>query len=349
MGVRSFALWYTDKNKGEKKPVIKKEAEVHINLWNNSLTGKDKISYIDLGIFLKDIKDIEYIKFFIPAKKDQITIEDLIERIKDSKGQLLNAIFNEDYETIYGGQAKKTLVKCSKKGEQIINMKFSPSLEAEMSIFYKKQGKSNDRQDFYLYELSSETQIDKIELDGGTIVRLNLNEINIEDGLTSYYFRIRCKINGKVEFIKDQVKDVSFFNSFFTKIEIIDFRLNDIRSCKKNIKEKYENQRNFNIKKVHYLVLRNAQDEVIYFGDLKSRILEVDLWKDYFKNDFQKQDVIAYHIKQINKKNDENKKSFTNLIRFKYENTNWTRLIFSALIIIFINFISSGIYDFFKK
>lgn len=317
MGVRSFALWYIEKENIEQNTPV--EAEVHINLWNNSKIGKEKLSYVDLGIFINNIENIDTIKFFIPAKKEEIEIYDLIERISKSKEQLLNAIFNEDYSSVHGVQAKKTLVECPQDTE------------------------NKKRENFYLYELDNSNQIKKDELDGGTIVKIDIKGIKVENNNKSHYFRIRCKIKGEVEFIKDQVNDVSFFNSFFTKVEIIDFRLNDIRSCKKNIKEKYENQKNFNITKVHYLVLRNAQDEVIYFGQIGSRILEVDLWKEYFKEDFNKnQDVIAYHIKQTSGK------SFTNLIRFKYENTNKERLVYSALIVIGLGIISAIIYDFLK-
>lgn len=329
MGVRSFALWYIEKENKIAEKGADKEIEVHINLWNNSKFGIEKVSYVDLGIFIDDITNIDTIKFFVPVKKENIEIYDLVERIVKAKEQLLNAIFNEDYSSVHGIQAKKTLIKNDEN----------------------RNSENNQRNNFYLYELDNNNQIKKSELDGGTIVKLDIKDIKIDpsDPVKSYYFRIRCKISGNVEFIKDQIKDISIFNSFFTQVEIIDFRLNDIRSCKKNIKEKYENQKKFKIKKLHYLVLRNAKDEVIYFGDIRSRILEVDLWKEYFKNDFENQDVIAYHVHPKEKPIE----SFTNLMRFKYENTNMFKILISTIVLIilsiFSSIVSSKLYEVLKS
>lgn len=81
----------------------------------------------------------------------------------------------------------------------------------------------------------------------------------------------------------------------------------------------------FNINKIHYLLLRNFNDDFIYYdGDVSSRMLESDLWKDYIEE--TEEDLMAYHIKR--KRSEEERKnniyieSFTNLSRFRYQKNN---------------------------
>lgn len=309
--VKSFAIWYNEKTGSRAESI---DLAFHLNLLS---IKKTKINYLDVGLLIDGLDNIESIKLFVPVHKDNLHVEDLIGKIAKKNDKLLNAIFNEDFAITYGGRAKKTLINTAN---------------------------ANGRGDFYLYELSSE-QIILREIEGGTIVEINLENVSIEK-IKDYYFRFRLKITGQVEFIKDHIDDLGVFDSAFNNVEIIDFRLNDIRSLDNNIKENFENGKKFNLKKIHYLILREAQDEVIYFGEMKSRILESELWGPYFSGSINcKQDIIAYHIKKLGN----NIESFTNLIRFKYKKTKPKKLVTYFIYIVAVgvvtNFISNYLWN----
>ncbi|CEO12030.1 Uncharacterised protein [[Clostridium] sordellii] len=122
--------------------------------------------------------------------------------------------------------------------------------------------------------------------------------------------------------IHDKIEGISVFSDQFTNTEIIDFRLNDIRSCHEEIREEFNKGYKFNILAVHYLVLRDANDIIIHCEDkISSRMLEKNLWGDYIKG--ADNDIIAYHIKKKKiKDTDEYIQDFSSLIRFQYKKTN---------------------------
>ena len=159
--------------------------------------------------------------------------------------------------------------------------------------------------------------------------------INVFDikpkNIFKYYFRIRIETNhNDVELINDEIKGISIFSNQFTNTEVIDFRLNDIRSCSEELREQFAKGNKFKILAIHYLILRNADDIIIHYGEpISSRMLENYLWKDYI--DGTNKNIIAYHIKsKAKKQKDDNGKiitkyieDFSDLTRFQYQKENW--------------------------
>lgn len=77
--------------------------------------------------------------------------------------------------------------------------------------------------------------------------------------------------------------------------------------------------------------MRNSNDEFLYLdGNVNSRVLEKELWSNYIEN--IPEDVIAYHIKEVPKVERDKIKSFSKLVRFKYDKTSWIRIIIIILI-----------------
>ena len=96
--------------------------------------------------------------------------------------------------------------------------------------------------------------------------------------------------------------------------EIIDFRINDLRSCPENLREEFLRTPRFVMNKIHYLIMRNSTDEFVTIGDneVNGRLLEKEIWKDYIE--IEETDMIAYHIKATK----DPIYTFLNLSRFKY-------------------------------
>ncbi|MGG3510225.1 hypothetical protein ABES58_32735 [Paenibacillus lautus] len=267
--MRSFALWYSiqDSNLDPNK-----EATVHINLWDQNL--KNKTYCFDFGLLIEDVTKIDKVFLYAPFKIDSTQITDLGSVI--SNNQLVNAIFNEDFTTTEG-QPKRLIVNGVK-----------------------------NKPDFVIYSLDKEDQLilrkcKSRSVTPGTIIELDIKGIKL-DVITRYYFRFRLKVNkNDIKLINDEIQGVSFLNDHFTNTEIIDFRLNDIRSCSEELREQFQKGYKFNFLAVHYLILRNANDVIIQYGkDINSRMLENDLWKDYIEGvDYN---IIAYHMKSKAKK-----------------------------------------------
>ncbi|WP_145413875.1 hypothetical protein [Paenibacillus xylanexedens] len=295
LDLRSFALWYSlqDPNLDPNK-----EATVHINLWDQN--QKNKAYCFDFGLLIEDVTKIDKVFLYAPFKIERNQITDLGNVI--SNNQLVNAIFNEDFTTTEG-QPKRLIVNGVK-----------------------------NKPDFIIYSLDKEEQITlrkckSRSVTPGTIIELDIKGIKL-DVITRYYFRLRLKVNkNDIKLINDEIQGLSFLNDHFTNTEIIDFRLNDIRSCSEELREQFQKGCKFNFLAIHYLILRNANDVIIQYGkDINSRMLENDLWKDYIEGvDFN---IIAYHMKSkamkvIDPNTGESIKKyvedFSDLSRFQYK------------------------------
>jgi len=311
--MRSFALWYSINNECSSK---NKEVKVHVNLWNKGKNNKKEYCF-DFGLLVDDISEIENIYLYCPFNLVKSQIEDLGSVISDNK--LINAIFNENFTTT-DGEPKRLIVN-------------SPL----------------NKPRFIIYSLEVERQVDlrTCKRDSeipGTIVVIKVNDIKY-DALLKYYFRIRITVpNDDIHLINDQIKGVSIFNSHFTNTEVIDFRLNDIRSCSEELREQFNKGEGFKITAVHYLILRNANDVIIHHGkEMTSRMLEDDLWSKYIKDlDY---DIIAYHLKSKAKLDNAGNvetyvEDFSALTRFQYE--KGTRKILAMYIVGIILFGSIG-------
>lgn len=304
--MRSFALWCSNKN-GKLNP--NKKAEVHINLWNKE--DHDRKNYcFDFGFLIEDIDSIENLYLYVPFKVKKNDISDLGGIISNNK--LSNAIFNENFTTT-DGEPKRLIVNGDKEKSKFIIY----SLEVESQIDIKQCARSGN------------TSVP------GTILKIKVGEISVKpEEILKYYFRIRIKINSAdIELINDEIKGVSIFSNQFTNTEVIDFRLNDVRSCSEELREQFDKGQKLEIVAVHYLILRSANDEIIHYGkEINSRMLERDLWSDYI--DGTSHNIIAYHIKSKAKKVYDSKKDlceyeeyiddFCDLTRFQYQkDTRW--------------------------
>lgn len=307
--MRSFALWYS---KTEQMPEdSKKELTVHINLWNKD---NKNVYCFDFGLMVEDISNIDGIHLYCPFKVTKEQIKDLGSTISEHK--LVNAIFNENYTTT-SGEPKRLLINAPK------NPFYIYSLEIENQLQLMSFGDNS---------LNPEEKV-------GTIIKIDFKDI-ITNHITKYYFRLRIEAEkSNLDFIDDDIKGISVFSNTFTNTEIIDFRLNDTRSFREELKERFYDGDKFSIKGVHYLILRDANDSIIHYGEnISSRILEKYLWNDYIVG--VNRNIIAYHIKKKSKIND-NKEliyidDFSNLSRFQYQKNTWTVIAVYIIVIVLL-------------
>lgn len=304
--MKSLVFWYETKpNSNVKKRSTSKdvfehktaELQLHLNHWklkvNKSSNTKANEYLLDLGIRIKDGKEVEKVCFFLPEEISDLSqvIDDLGIRLKDDK--ILTAVFNESYsyDTVHG---EKYFV--AKDGrEPVLNI-------YTLDI---------------LSDLSSEIKF------GGTVIKLPFKHFNEVDT----YYRLRLKTKFVKNFSSIYKPKVSFIESAFSSIELIDLRINDTRDINLSLLENIRNTGKwFKISLIHLFVMRNLTDEYI-LSDIRLnsiRQLEEGIWLDYIgDSNYKYEKSIAYHLKaKASIENNVNVKfieDYNALIKFRFE------------------------------
>ena len=323
--MRSFLLEYKKRDSSSEDT----EIDIHVNLWgvNAQRSENAPVMVFDFGFMVKNIKSVSRIIMYCPFHIG--SVEDLGGRLFQ-KTDLIEAIFNEDCEV--SSRIHPNRIKITKKGDS-----------------FKSSGANNT--EFMLYKLneslisfSDQNEYGRIEINVENILSENEGNLLNINRVSTYYFRIRIfpKTNEPIYILKRENESINLLqDSSLRTTEIVDFRINDFRSITEDIKEEVFRLNTFDIKSIHYLIMRSSTDEFISSSDkYKSRLLEREVWKDYIKlND---SDVIAYHFKEV--KVSDYISSFTNLSRFKYPLNTKRRICYYILAIVLISLLSNVLY-----
>ena len=320
--MRGFAIWYDEKEKtsSSSKPII----DIHVNLWDEYICGGErKKVYIDFGFMIKnptDDKPIEQINLYCPFTVQQEKVKDLGKEVYDHD-ELVNAIFNENYKLIKG-----------------------------IARYLCVDARNKSRKNFIIYQLKEENFSFKQIANHGTLVSLKISNVfpdNSHDSFKDlenyqqYYFRFRiCADVNDLRFISQEPKNLSLFQDAFIETQLIDFRLNNLRSCNAEIKDSFAKGKHFKINAVHYLILRKASDELSYHDSTKlsSRLMENELWSRYI-NGLNK-NVVAYHFKEISSE-EKTLEEFVILTRFEYKRNKWFLVVKYTLLVVLLGAFSS--------
>lgn len=328
--MKSFAVWY--KAKESKDTDFDICADVHVNLFENS---RDEW-FIDFGLKISDIEFVDkvylYVPFFISGANDVVDLVHLM----DTK--LLKALFNDNFHVLEGPPKRR---KISLGGKELI---------------------------IYQLTVGQEIEVCKLEdeLESGTVLTINTGDITVPVNgskdffeVKLYYFRFRIAVrDGASKVISHEVDDISFTDCSLRKTEIIDFRLNNIRSLTDVVQNEINKGVLFSLKAVHFLILKKAKDLLLYpTGNVSTRMLEDNLWREYFSdvdnNDIG--DLVAYHFKEKcpdDKSKESHKKGiqeFNVLVRFSVSKSPLKAVLYVVISAIIINIISNLIYDWIFK
>ena len=336
ISLRSFAIWYDSKHDMNNMEKEKEKDIIHINFWSQIPSNPEKC-YFDFGIYVNDISDVKNLNIYCPFEVRKNNIRDLGARFSD--GNLVNALFNEDYTTT-GGNAKRYLINKNKNlKEQFIIYAITEDSEIKIENckrikFHSDNPKTNDKGKGSIIIIDVSDVIEKSEE--------SLKKIK------SYYFRLRIETTkNDMKLITKKVSTESLFTDTFVSTEIMDFRINDIRSCCDEIRNRFNYGKHFSLKAIHYLVMRKANDRVIADGNLYTcRLLEQDIWNGYIDN--LNDNIIAYHFKKI--ANGINMvDSLCILVRFQSRIKTITTIFIYLLIAIGLGVLVNFITEFFKS
>lgn len=235
--MRTFILEYTKRKNKEidsEKRTEKVNLELHVNLWN----FKKLETIFDFGFMVDNIDNVENIILYVPFKIKKV--EDLGNNIIEKNQTLVDAIFNERCETT---KFYPKRLKVIKKGNYDTREDLS---------------KENEGGTFVLYSLS-ENQINLINYDKYSRIDINVenilsneekeNHLELED--KKYYFRIRFfPEDNNITMIKRENEKINIFqDASLRTTEIIDFRINDLRSYPENLREEFLRTPRFMIKR----------------------------------------------------------------------------------------------------
>lgn len=269
------------KNSQTPREANRGSAELHINYWKIPKSSNTYNRFVDFGVMINDVaSEIDKVYFYFPFDITSDDLEDLGGKLKESS--LLCTLFNSDYI--------------------INNIPNSPS-------YYEITTYNSDRDSFLLYELGkSNFKLKSMSPNKGVLLSISIKSLPINSSVPTkkgdgnnrnLYFRFRLSNIPKETFFHEEEVSNDFFQSAFSKTEMLSFRINDIRELDKKVYEEISSIGNFILfNKVHFFFIGSSEDEKVdgnsNYNDC--RLLDSGRWKPYlFGLDLSKRKCIAYH------------------------------------------------------
>ncbi len=308
--MKSIAIWYKPKNNNIESD---EKLDLHFNFWKIPNGTSKSHKFLDIGIKLSNTKNIESLKIYFPVKIETKDFEDIVEKFIH-KVDLVSAIFNENYKVISTATSKSFEIR-NTKNEFVFNIYKTSTAD----LLFEQKHK-------------------------GTIIN-----ISIPQQEKANYFRFRIKGDFINCLSTISVPTNSILESAFSEIEMIDFRVNEIRDLNHDLLEQIKGERLLKIQKQHFFFICSKDEELIgnHQPFLSCRNLENYRWDDYVDiPKINNQIYLAYHWKEIDVE------SVSTLIKTKYEKNNWKTIakyaIFAFIIAVLIELFSNWLYDVLK-
>lgn len=307
--MKSIAIWYEPIDKNLESV---NDIELHFNLWKIPNGTKNAHKFLDIGLKLNNTKNLNCVKIYFPLTINYTDFEDIVGNFIN-KPDLVSAIFNENY-----------------------NVKLDP-----ISKFYEIC--NIDNQFIFNIYKSSTTDLSFENNFKGTIVTIKLP---IQEKKIYLRYRIKGDFINSLSTVSKPTNAI--LESAFSEIEMIDFRVNEIRDLNLSLLECI-NKNLFKIQKLHFFFICSNDEEVIgnHQPFLSCRNLENYRWNNYVDlPNTDKQIYLAYHWKE------NAKESVSILIKSKYERNNLKTIfkyaIFAFILAIAIELFSNWLYDVLK-
>ena len=305
--MKSIAIWYTPLKPSN---ITLTDVELHFNFWKIPNGSKNHHKFLDIGIKLEATENVKSLNIYFPKEITALDFEDIVGKFID-KADLVSAIFNENYKVISDGTIKSY---------EIID--------------------SNNEFVFTIYKTSA-SDLDYQYVNNGTIVSIKV----LRQRKKSYYrFRLKGSYIDSLSTISRPTNAV--LESAFSEIEMIDFRVNEIRDLNQDLLEKIRDEVFLRIRKQHFFFICSNEEEVIgnHSPFISCRNLENYRWNNYVDLPNKDNNVfLAYHWRE------KEKESVSTLIKTKYEKNNWKTIgkyfLIGFIIAVLIELFSNWLYD----
>ncbi len=280
--------------------------EMHVNLWKIATKKNGYRRFIDIGINLLDPQTLNRLRIYVPVKLEANNVFDIVGSFINDNS-LICTLFNENYRSIHKPNSKAHSIH-------------------DNSGSFKFDIYELDQSNFHLEH------------------RYNGTIINVMISNTSPTY-IRCRIDNTFcdQIVNIQRPSNSFFQSAFSKIEITDFRVNDVRDLNNSLLEEMNKEKIPQISKGHFFYMISSNEEVINYQIpfINCRILEKQKWLKYIGENSLKQDeeVLAYHWKISNN-------NFNIFVKTKFENNNWKTILWYLFVLLLLTILFDRISDY---
>ncbi len=331
--MNSIGILYALKNSSEPRQT-NVSAELHVNYWKVPVKNGVYKRFLDFGIFINEVaSDISSVAFYFPFKVVETSLRDLGGSL--SKSELLCTLFNNDY-----------IVR---------NINSSPS-------YYCISPSTNSEKahPFWLYVLG-ENNFSVAEVKPyGSIVTVKILSTPKKNGgirpavserkpKRNLYFRFRLEdIPVDSIFYEENISN-DFLQSAFSKTEMIDFRINEVREISPKVYEEITKDKTFlPFSKIHFFFVGSSEDEQIVgntnFKDC--RLLDYERWQSYIGKDFDiKRKLIAYHWCWKGNEKQQTRDKYNIFIKTVYKSIKWKTILKYCSVVFLLSLIATVVWD----
>ena len=334
--MNSIGILYTLRNSSEPSK-INVSAELHVNYWKVP-TGKGNYKrFLDFGIFINEVaREISSVSFYFPFKVEANSLKDLGEIL--SKSELLCTLFNNDYV--------------------IRNINGSPSY-----FCISPSSNSDKAHPFWLYVLGENNfKVNEVK-PNGSIVNVQILSTPKKNGgiqpasndrkpKRNLYFRFRVEdIPADSIFYEENISN-DFLQSAFSKTEMIDFRINEVREMNPKAYEEITKDKSFlPFSKIHFFFVGSSEDEQIAGNtDYKDcRLLNYDRWHTYVGEDYDnKRKLIAYHWCWKGDDKIQTRDKYSIFIKTVYKSIKWRTIVKYCSVVFGLSLVAAIAWDLLK-
>lgn len=315
----------------QRQEPFEEKDELHINIWKvqqGHLFLKSKL-YIDFGIMTSFRTDEMYL--YLPFQIVGKPI-DLGKKLQDNR-DMLCTVFNEN----------------------LLN-------ETQTNNCYSLVSASDnpDFSSFYLFQLGNgniTTEVQEEENEKGTYIKImrngwhdNQKDYEKTDWDKKVYMRLRIEVEEIKEIVHSEFVSNDLFQAAFSKVNLYDIRVNEIREIHPKVTEKMRSE-GFELckfKKIHLFYMADSREKVENESPLKSdsRILEEGKWIDYEpSNDLHHAIFLAHHWKKCKKEDEKPIDRFSLFFSTIYPHMHWAHLTAFLCVIVILGWLG-GMLEF---
>ncbi|MFP2322761.1 hypothetical protein ACLETS_20055 [Enterobacter ludwigii] len=303
---------------------------------------RETTTYLDVGVRFSKVESSETINIFFPFKISPQDYDSQLGLKVANDVLLLSAIFNTEVESIefrdnLYHHSDITFLSAERKSKK--GVRFYTNIDLQVS-------ENNP--------LGAGVKLHEV-VDEGSILSFPVKNFILDDTFKDGYFRFRLILNtlSKKALSTYYVPSDSFMLTTEEAMEIIDFRVNEIRNTPENVNALLTPSNI--LKKVHFFIIREVKSEYVMSDTsyTRSRLLEGDLWKKYLQSYHTKPiksvpKMLIYHWKSTNEDKKEHLENFSAFAKFKHTRRSAWIILRSILIGLVFSIFANWLYDFLK-
>lgn len=267
---------------GDSSNAFGNEIELHINYWLLQEDTGFELNYLDVGVKFGGIDSQSSINIYFPFKVNGTNYYPGLGSLVCSRSDLIQTIFNSTYASTT--KASNTSVDIAFRDDDVLRFHTQIDLAGENGGVTVKETGEGSTLSFPL-----------------SLFTLKESE---EKNLAPNYFRFRIQLErDKCNISQVHKHSDRYILNRLESIEIVDFRLNEVRDLPGVIQSK--NLIDSGIRNIHFFLIRevNSEYKQSHADYKRCRLLERELWDDYLNPDRSPskkipEQMLIYHWKE---------------------------------------------------